>query len=58
MARRVLMGCQWVMGTKETYVGPDGWCAGGLGHQRSDGGGYAAMRERPESVESPGTYCM
>ena len=34
----------------------DGWCEGGLGQQRSDGGGYATMRKRPESVESPGTY--
>ena len=31
----------------------DGWCEGGLGQQRSDGEGCAAMRERPESVESP-----
>ena len=24
--------------------------------QRNDGGGFATMRERPERVESPGTY--
>ena len=24
--------------------------------QRNDGGGCATMRERPESVETPGTY--
>ena len=32
------------------------WCEGGVRHQRNDGGGCATMRERPESVESPGTY--
>ena len=34
----------------------DGWCEGGLGQQRNDGGGCASMRERTERVESPGTY--
>ena len=34
----------------------DGWCEGGVGQQRNDGGGCATMLERPESVESPGTY--
>ena len=34
----------------------DGWCEGGLGHQRNDGGGCASIRERSERVESPGTY--
>ena len=29
---------------------------GGLRQQRNDGEGCATMRERPESVESPGTY--
>ena len=43
-------------GTRETEVGLDGWCEGGLGQQRSDGGGGASLRERSESVESPGTY--
>ena len=36
----------------------DGWCEGGLGQQRSDGGGCAAMREIPERVESPGTHVI
>ena len=31
-------------------------CEGGLRQQRNDGGGCATMRERPERVESPGTY--
>ena len=26
--------------------------------QRNDGGGCATMRERPERVESPGTYVI
>ena len=38
-------------GTRETEVWLDGWCEGGLGKQRNDGGGWASMRER---VESPG----
>ena len=29
---------------------------GGPRQQRNDGEGCATMRERPESVESPGTY--
>ena len=55
MARRVLMA--------EINGGPvrgkprlDGWCEGGLRQQRNNGGGCATMRERPERVESPGTY--
>ena len=36
----------------------DGWCEGGLRHQRNDGGGCATMHERPERVESPGTYVI
>ena len=43
-------------GYEETEVGLDGWCEGGLGELMSDGGGCATMRERPEIVESPGTY--
>ena len=43
-------------GTRETEVRPDGWCEGGLGQQRNDGGGCAAIGESSESVESPGTY--
>ena len=34
----------------------EGGCAGGVRQQRNDGGGCATMRERLESVESPGTY--
>ena len=36
-----------------------GWMDGvkvALRQQRNDGGGWATMRERPEGVESPGTY--
>ena len=54
MARRVLMaevrGVGW--GTRETEVRLDGWCEGGLRKQSNDGG----RCERPERVESPGTY--
>ena len=49
-------GSQWGTGTRETEVRLDGWCDGGVMQQRNDGGGCATMRERPESVESPGTY--
>ena len=37
-------------------VGLDGWCDGGLGQQRNDGGGCASMLERQERVESPRSY--
>ena len=47
---------QWGTGTRETEVRLDGWCVGGVRQQRNDCGGCATMRERPESVESPGTY--
>ena len=47
---------QWGTGTRETEVRLNGWCGGGVRQQRNDGGGCATMRERPESVESPGTY--
>ena len=33
----------------------DGWCEGGLGQQRNDGGGCATMQLRSERLESPGT---
>ena len=36
----------------------DGWCEGGLGQQRNDGGGGASIRERSERVESPGTLIL
>ena len=29
----------WIVGTRETEVVLDGWCEGGLGQQRNDGGG-------------------
>ena len=34
----------------------DGWCEGGLRHQRNDGGGCVTMREGSERLESPGAY--
>ena len=49
-------GNKWRAGTRETEVRLNGWCEGGLGQQRNDGGGCAAMRKRSERVESPGTY--
>ena len=57
MARRVLMA-KVSGGRVRGRLGfrLDGWCEGGLMQQRNDGGGCATMRERPESVESPGTY--
>ena len=33
-----------------------GWCEGGLGQRRNDGGGCASMLERLERVESPGPF--
>ena len=59
MARRVLTvdgRSQWGTGTRETEVRLDGWCEGGVRQQRNGGGGCATMRERPESVDSPGKY--
>ena len=49
---------QYGMGTRETEVRLDGWCEGGLRQQRNNSGGCATMRERPERVESPGTYVI
>ena len=49
-------GSKWRADTRETEVRLDGWCEGGLGQQRNDGGRWASMRERLERVESPGTY--
>ena len=43
-------------GKRETEARLDGWCEGGLGQQRNDGGGCTTMRERSERVEMPGTY--
>ena len=42
--------------SRETEVGMDGWCEGGIGQQRNDDGGSATMREISERVGSPGTY--
>ena len=42
--------------TRETEVRLDGWCEGGVRQQRNDGGGCVTMRERPGSMESPGTF--
>ena len=44
---------KWRAGTRETEVRLDGWCEGGLGQQRNDGGGCASMRKRSERVENP-----
>ena len=49
---------QWGTGTRETEVRLDGWYAGGLRQHRNDGGGCETMREKPERVESPGTYVI
>ena len=43
---------------RETKVRLDGWCEGGLRQQSNDGGGCTTMHERPEKVESPGTYVI
>ena len=49
---------QWGTGTREAKVRLDGWCERGLRQQRNDGGGCATMRQRPERVDSPGTYVI
>ena len=49
MARRVLMAeVSGGAGKRETEVGLDVLCEGGLGQQRNDGGGCASMRQRSE----------
>ena len=57
MARRVMM--EEVNGGRvrgrPTLGWMHGWCEGGLGQQRNDGGGRASMRKRSERVESPST---
>ena len=54
MAVRVLMTkvCGRA-GTRETEDRLDGWCEGGLGQQRNDGGDCTSMHEKSERVESP-----
>ena len=39
-------GSKWRAGTIKTEVRLDGWCEGGLGQQRNDGGGCAVMRDK------------
>ena len=60
MARRVLMA--EVSGGRVRGRQRLGWMDGvkvALGNRsRNDGGGCATMRERPERVESPGTYVI
>ena len=41
-------GSKWRAGTREAEVRLDGWCEGGLGQQRNDGGGSATMTKRLE----------
>ena len=48
---------QWGTGMRETEVRLDEWCEGGLRQQGNDGGSCATS-ERPERVESPGTYVV
>ena len=50
-------GSEWRAGTRETEVMMDGWCEGGLGKQRNDGGGCATVRERSEKNEEPLYIC-
>ena len=46
---------KWRAGMRKTEVWLNGWCEGGFGQQRNDGGGCAIMK-RSERVEGPGTY--
>ena len=50
MQKGVDGGSKWIAGTRETEVRLDGWCEGGLGQQRNDGGGCASMLKRSERV--------
>ena len=45
MARRVLMAEIEGRCTRETEVRLNGWCEGGLGLQKNDGGGCASIRK-------------
>ena len=59
MARRVLMA--EVSGGRIRGKPRLGWMDGvkvSLGNRGNDGGGCVTMRERPERVESPGTYVI
>ena len=42
---------QWRTGTRETEVCLDGWCEGGLGQQRNDGGG---LRDNARKIGKSG----
>ena len=44
---------KWRAVTRETEVMLDGWCEGGLGQQRNDGGDCASMRKRSEREDGP-----
>ena len=39
-------GSKWRVGMRETEVRLEGWCEGGLGQHRNDGGGCASMSKR------------
>ena len=56
IARRVMMA--EVSGGRVRWRPRSGWMDGVrcLGHQRTDGGGFASMRKRSEREESPSTY--
>ena len=41
-------GSKWRTGTRETEVRLDGWCEGGLGQHRNDGGGCTQCSKYPE----------
>ena len=43
---------------RETEVRLYGWCEDGLRQHWNDGGGCVTIHERPERVESPGTYVI
>ena len=51
----MLTGVDGRTGTRETEDRMDGRCEG-IWQQRNDGEGCAAMLERSEKVENPGTY--
>ena len=57
MARRVMIAeVSGGAGTRKTEVTRDGWCEGGLGQQRNEGGDCASMLKKSERLESPSTY--
>ena len=52
MARRVLTAkvSEGRVRGRQRLIKLDGWCEGGLGQQRNNGGGCASMRKRSERV--------